>query len=260
LPEPELGWARNKCIHCGVCLEKCESKALSVNGEDIIKDRNACVQCNTCVTECYPEAHYLIGKSYSAAQICEMVEEDRSIFEISGGGVSISGGEPTVQYPFLKELTEMLHLRGFHVTLQTNIHVPWKIYESILPYIDFFMCDLKLYDAKKHLYWTGKENRTILENIQKLDKTGKPYCVRTPVVPGVNDRKEQLQELSDFVSRLDNIESYELLSFHPLASYKYHNMGMKYAFEEIKEIPTDEFAGLKELFEINKQKQNGHNN
>jgi pyruvate formate lyase activating enzyme len=182
-----------------------------------------------------------------------MVEEDRSIFEISGGGVTISGGEPTVQYDFLKELLEALHLGGLHVTLQTNMYAHWDMYESIIPYVDYFLCDLKLFDAEKHSYWTGKGNQIILENLQKLDKTGKQYRVRTPVIPGVNNRKEQLRELFDFVTRLQHVEAYELLPFHSLASYKYHNMGMDYAFEKTKEIPDDKFLELKKLFEINRQ-------
>jgi len=241
-------------------VEKCEKKALSIKEDNIIRNQETCIQCNNCVTECYSNAHYLIGKKYSVEQICLMVEEDRSIFEMSGGGVSISGGEPTIQFNFLKELLETLHLRGLHVTLQTNMYTHWNIYESIIPYVDYFMCDIKLSDTKEHHYWTGKGNQTILENIQKLDKTGKPYRVRTPVIPGVNNRKEQLQELSDFVGHLKNMEAYELLSFHPLASYKYHNMGMDYAFEKIKEIPQDEFGELKKLFEIDKHKQNENNN
>jgi pyruvate formate lyase activating enzyme len=115
------------------------------------------------------------------------------------------------------------------------------------------MCDLKLFDSEKHCYWTGKGNQKILENIQKLDNTGVSYSIRTPVIPEVNDRIEELEQLSNFITGLKRLESYELLPFHPLASYKYQQIGMNYAFRNVKEIPLNEFAELKNLFEINRQ-------
>jgi pyruvate formate lyase activating enzyme len=247
---PELGWTSGKCMHCGACIVKCPRRALSVGGGDIVREGSMCVGCNVCVEECYTGAHHLIGKSRSVEQICRAVEEDRSIFEMSGGGVTISGGEPTVQYDFLKELLEALHLKGIHTALQTNMYAPWEMYEGILPCVDYFMCDLKLFDDAEHARWTGKGNRSILRNLQNLDGTGRRYRVRTPLVPGVNDSPEQLEELSAFAGSLKNLEAYELLPFHPLASYKYHAAGIDYAFEKTAPTPGNEFLELKKTFEI----------
>ncbi len=247
----ELGWIRNKCIRCGVCLEKCPSGALSVQDDEIARNRNVCIGCHTCVEECYAGAHHLIGKTYSTEDLCNIAEEDRGFFENSGGGVTVSGGEPTVQYSFLKELLKALHEKDFHVALQTNLKASWDKYEELLPYVDYFMCDLKVLDKEAHRYWTGTDNELILANMVRLDASGKRYCVRTPVVPGVNDRKEQLRQMSDFVSKLKHAEKYELIPFHPLASYKYKDLGMKYEFETVKEIPKNEFKELKQTFEFN---------
>jgi pyruvate formate lyase activating enzyme len=178
------------------------------------------------------------------------MEDDRSIFENSGGGVTVSGGEPMVQFPFLLELVKTLSAKGFHVTLQTNLNTAWDKYQAILPYVNYFMCDLKLLDAEAHRYWTGADNRLILENIGRLDASGASYCLRTPVIPGVNNRDEQLQQMSDFVSGLQHLDYYELLPFHPLATYKYKDLGMEYEFETVKEIPATEFAELKGKLEV----------
>lgn len=249
--QPELGWAQNKCIHCGTCIQKCAEGALSIQGDDIIaRNKELCTGCNTCVSECYPGAHYRLGERYSVEQLCRMVEEDRRIFEGSGGGVTLSGGEPTIQRVFLQTLAEALHEKGFHVTLQTNLYAPWEVYETLLPYIDYFMCDLKHLDTEEHRRWTGQGNETILANLLRLNQAGVRYVVRTPVIPGVNNREDQLRAMYRFVSQLGNVEGYELLPFHPLASYKYHHMGMDYVFEATREIPQEEFAELKKQFEI----------
>lgn len=249
--QPELGWAQNKCIHCGTCIQKCAEGALSIQGDDIIaRNKELCTGCNTCVSECYPGAHYRLGERYSVEQLCRMVEEDRRIFEGSGGGVTLSGGEPTIQRVFLQTLAEALHEKVFHVTLQTNLYAPWEVYETLLPYIDYFMCDLKHLDTEEHRRWTGQGNETILANLLRLNQAGVRYVVRTPVIPGVNNREDQLRAMSRFVSQLGNVEGYELLPFHPLASYKYHHMGMDYVFEATREIPQEEFAELKKQFEI----------
>jgi pyruvate formate lyase activating enzyme len=249
-PLLELGWLKTKCIGCGVCLEKCPQGALSAAGDEIVRNHRLCSGCNTCIEECYPQAHHRIGTETTVEELCKQMEEDRRIFENSGGGVTLSGGEPMVQFPFLLGLAKALSEKGFHITLQTNLNTAWDKYQAILPYVNYWMCDLKLLDAEAHRYWTGADNRLIRENIRHLDASGASYCLRTPVIPGVNSNDEQLQQMSDFASGLQHLDYYELLPFHPLASYKYKDLGMEYAFETVKEIPATEFAELKKKFEI----------
>lgn len=251
-PEAELGWAGSKCIRCGVCLAKCPSGALSINGNEIVRNWSACRRCGTCVAECYPNAHYWLGRKYTADELCGIAGEDRNIFERSGGGVTVSGGEPMVQFLFLEEFLKALFCQGFHITLQTNLNASWEKYQAILPFVNYFMCDLKLLDTAAHQHRTGKGNERILENIGRLDASGAAYCLRTPVIPGVNDQREQLQQMHAFVSALKHIDKYELIPFHPLASYKYKNMGIEYPFEKVKGIPQNEFEELRKTFEINR--------
>ena len=230
-PNIEQALAKAKCIRCGVCIEKCPKEALYIKNGEIFKNRNLCAECGVCIDECYAAAHYRVGAMYTVDELCAKVEEDRSIFERSNGGVTISGGEPTLQYPFLIELVKALRAKRFHITLQTNMSADWDKYAELLPYVNHFMCDLKLLDAKAHKEHTGKDNQRILENIKKIDASDASYCVRTPVIPNVNDDKEQLSQIADFVSELERNEKYELIPFHPFASYKYENLGMEYEFK-----------------------------
>ena len=248
--QKELSWIGKQCIKCGICVQECQSKALEIKGNEIARNPELCTFCRKCVNNCFAEAHQILGKEYTVTKLCDEVEKDRFVFERSGGGVTISGGEPMVQFPFLKLLLKELNSRKIHVCLQTNLSFEWEKYEEIIPYIDYFMCDLKHIYPEEHLYWTGRDNRTILANLENLDKSGKLYCVRTPVVPGVNNDPETMKQISGFVSTLKNPDYFELLPFHRLATYKYKNIGMDYEFERISEIPEEEFRSLQKQFQI----------
>jgi pyruvate formate lyase activating enzyme len=234
-------------------MKQCPTGALSIVEDKIVRNKNLCKKCCACVETCYSGAHRVIGKSVAIAELYEQIEEDRNIFEQTGGGITLSGGEPMLQFPFIEEFIRMLSEKGYHIVLQTNLSVRWKLYEGIIPFVNHFMCDLKLLDTELHHYWTRKDNRLILDNICKLDSSGVSYRLRTPVIPGVNDSKEQLSAMSVYARKMKNIECYELLPFHPLASYKYKQLGMVYTFENVKPIQSEKFTELKKTFEFYNQ-------
>jgi pyruvate formate lyase activating enzyme len=248
--EKEGEWIKSKCIHCRECVKQCPADALSIVKDEIIRDKNLCEKCYTCVELCYPGAHQIIGKSITTAELCEQIAEDKSIFEQTGGGITLSGGEPMLQFPCVKELAGALSEQGYNIVLQTNLSVRWKLYKEIIPHINHFMCDLKLLDSEAHQHWTGQDNRLILENMLKLEASGVSYCLRTPVIPGVNDNEEQLATMSAFAKKMKHIKSYELLAFHPLASYKYKQLEMDYMFENAQPVQPDKFAKMREKFEF----------
>lgn len=246
---PQMEWIQNKCIGCDTCLETCPTGALTSVDRTIHRNADQCNHCLTCVNTCYTEAHHLIGEICTVDELCKKIEADKMVYDMSHGGVTISGGEPMMQYDFLLALIKELHQRKINICIQTNLNAPWERYETILPYIDYLMGDFKHLDPEAHHQWTGHDNRRVLSNIIKLDQSGLAYCLRTPVVPGVNDNEQMLQKMSAFVSQLKNIQKYELLPFHPLANYKYKNMGMKYEFEEVAQIPVEEFKEMKKKYE-----------
>jgi len=162
--------------------------------------------------------------------------QDLVFFRQSGGGVTFSGGEPMLQAAFMKEAAGLLREQGIHIAMETNLSVSWAKYEEVLPFIDLVMADIKMIDEDEHRKWTGSGNQKILENIRRLDKAKKPYILRTPVVPGVNDAPHTMEQIIAFVGALKNLRKYELLPYHPLADFKYENLGMKNPFEGVSGI------------------------
>ncbi len=250
-PRKQLEWVRSSCLGCGKCIVNCPSGALSLKDGIIVRSRSLCSLCLKCVDSCFAMAHRLVGEEWDADDLCARLCEDRMVFDFSGGGVTFSGGEPMMQFPFLLELCMKLHEKGINVCVQTNLNAEWGRYEDLAPYVDFFMCDFKHIDAEAHRRWTGCTNEKVMENVRRLDDSGFPYCLRTPVIPGVNDDEGILAAMSDFAHGLKNMTRYELLPFHPLASCKYDNLGMDYPFEKVPQTPKDVFAEWKRKFEIN---------
>ena len=224
---PEIEYISDKCISCCLCTDFCESGVFKKGENGIVFDKNSCKECFTCVSNCYVQAINLIGKRYSVNEILSIAEQDRTYFNNSGGGVTISGGEPMMQYDYLLELLKELKLNGFHIAVETNMSFPWENYENILEYTDLVMLDLKIFNNKLHQEFTGIGNSRIIENIHKLDAAGKKYWIRTPIIPGINDSKEEQTNIKSFVNNLNNIEKYEQLKYHSLGDYKYQNLGIE---------------------------------
>ncbi len=230
---PELEWQKDLCINCGSCAEVCRPKALKMVNGQLNFSRSDCNACFDCIDVCYPNALRKTGKEYTPEALVDELIQDLVFFRQSGGGVTFSGGEPMLQASFIKEAALLLKKQGIHIAMETNLSVSWDKYEEMLPFIDLVMADVKMIDEEKHRKWTGSGNRMILENIRKLDEANTPYILRTPVVPGVNDSTHIMEQIIAFVGTLKNLRKYELLPYHPLADFKYENLGRKNPFEGV---------------------------
>ncbi len=248
-PKSELEWIADKCINCGACVEVCMPKALDFNNGIVQFDKSKCTACFHCVEHCFPEALVKIGRKVSPTEVFTEIAQDFPYFKESNGGITISGGEPMLQFEFVRKTLQLFHQAKIHTAIETNLSVSWDKYKAILPYINLVMADLKLMDSVQHKTWTNVENKKILENILALDKTGIPYYLRTPVVPGVNHSEQQIEEISSFVSRLKNIQKFELLPFHPLADSKYKNLGIENPFKNVKALSTKELKNYHSILE-----------
>lgn len=224
---PELEWIQQKCIGCNSCTEVCPTGALSLKDEKPDFQKNLCTSCFDCLQVCYAEAITKIGREVTPEEVFTEVEQDFPFFSNSGGGVTISGGEPMLQPEFTKQTLALFKKAGIHTALDTNLSISWKQYEKVLPFTDLVLADLKMMDNALHQKWTGRHNTTILENIYKLDSSGVPYFIRTPVVPDINDNEAEISAMAAFVASLKNVKKYELLPFHTLASCKYTNLKLK---------------------------------
>jgi pyruvate formate lyase activating enzyme len=187
------------------------------------------------VEACYSQALQLTGKVMTASQVLADVLQDQAFFQSSGGGVTLSGGEPMLQPEFTLAILRGCRAAGLHTAVETTTHTRWEYLEAALPLVDLFMIDIKHLDPEKHKQATGVSNVLILENIRRLSATGKPILFRVPVVPTVNDSAAEIQAIARFVRELMAARadggaglSLELLPFHRLATDKYTSLGLDY--------------------------------
>jgi pyruvate formate lyase activating enzyme len=203
------------------------------NGQRVFR-RDVCLVCGTCVDTCYAEALVLVGERKTVDDVVDVVLRDRPFYETSGGGVTLSGGEPLLQFDFSHAVLERCQEEGLHTAIETALHFPWERVEAILPVVDLVMMDLKLLDTEKHRSCTGVPNDRIVENARRLGQLDIPLIVRTPVIPGVNDDEAEIEAIASFSAQLPNLLYYELLPFHPMAQSKYDSLDMAYRAEGLK--------------------------
>ncbi len=225
---PEIMFYPDKCIHCGNCIITCQ------NGAHILKDNNhiflreKCKACGKCVQTCYSGALVLVGREMTVEEVLKVVLQDKVFYEVSGGGVTLSGGDPLVQHAFSLALLKIFKKNGLHTAIETAANIKWKILASLLPMVDLVIMDIKHLDPKKHEEATGFKNNLILRNAFMLSKTRKPLIVRIPIIPGVNDSVSEVEAIAKFLKDFPNLEYLELLPFHRLGESKYHALGREY--------------------------------
>ncbi|MFO8012581.1 MAG: glycyl-radical enzyme activating protein [Phycisphaerae bacterium] len=239
-PGPELQVQPAKCIGCGACLEACPNGAHEVGPDgDRLFHRDRCTACGACAEVCYAGALVLVGREMTVEEVVAEVLEDRPFYEESGGGVTVSGGEPLVRRDFAVAILRRCRQEGLHTAVETNLAAPWEHVADFLPVTDLFMVDVKLAGSEAHARWTGATNETILAGLRRLAEAPQPLVVRTPVVPGVNDSPEEIGAVADLVRGFASLVYYELLPYHPLGAGKYESLGMTYALPDLDRPPQE---------------------
>ena len=224
-PKPEIQFLPIKCIGCGKCFTICPRGCHIVrdSGERIF-DRSACVSCGACAAECYAGALSVVGKTYTADEVLDVVLRDLPFYK-STGGMTCSGGEPLLQYEFAAELLEKAKSKGIHTAVDTAGNVAFERFEKVMPYTDLFLFDLKCSDDAAHMKATGAGVSLIHENLRRLSEAGATVWVRVPVIPTINNTAHEMLKIADLVKPLDGVRLVELLSFHKLGGGKYESLG-----------------------------------
>ena len=193
--EKTIVFHSHKCIGCKECLKVCPN----AKNDKVAFFFGECEKCGKCAETCFSEALEVIGSDVSSDFIVQKLLCDISVFNESGGGVTFSGGEPLKQADFVAEVMKKCKGNGIHTAIESAMYLPFGEVEKILPYCDYFICDLKSANSQKHLEATGVKNENIIENLRKVALTGKLKEVRTPVIPGFNDTKEDIAAIYNIV-------------------------------------------------------------
>jgi pyruvate formate lyase activating enzyme len=227
-------WA-DRCIRCDGCLAVCPRGAVSVDSEGGRRVSGAlCDLCGLCLAECYAGALEQIGRPATVDEVLAAVEEDRLFYEASGGGVTLSGGEPLAQPEFSARILRECRRIGVHTAMETCGYALWDAWEGLLPHLDLVLYDLKHTDPVRHERLTGVSNQLILDNLRRLDEAGIETVVRWPLVPGYNDDPETLRALAGLVQRLENVREIHLLPYHRFGRGKYERLGLEYPLPDLQ--------------------------
>jgi len=241
----DIMYDRTKCTLCNACVEACMNKAISIMNNSVITDKSKCNGDRNCELYCINEAREIIGKNYTKDKLINDILKDKIFFEESKGGVTFSGGEALLQIEFLNECLIALKAEKINTAIDTCGYIKDDHIKRIINYTDLFLYDLKMIDDLKHIKYTGKSNRLILDNFDKLSKLNKRIIVRVPIIEGINAEDNDIKLLAKFLIN-KNFEEIHLLPYHDIAKHKHKKLLSNYdtqmsipsnkRMEEIKKI------------------------
>ncbi|WP_059070255.1 glycyl-radical enzyme activating protein [Mediterraneibacter massiliensis] len=235
---PQLFYAASRCIGCRTCVTVCTNKEVTA------EDRGLKIHWDRCkadkldwVEQCPTKALTVKGKWMEISKVMGEIEKDIDFYRQSKGGITLSGGEPLLQPEFSYELLRLCNEKGIHTSVETTGCVPKENLEKILPVVDLFLYDIKSADTHKHKEWTGIGNEEILGNLRWISKQSKKIFVRTPMIPEVNDKEQDILDIIEILQKY-SIRNYDILPFHQYGSGKYQSCGIEYVMRDVK--PHDE--------------------
>jgi pyruvate formate lyase activating enzyme len=256
-PDANLVFKQIKCIGCGLCIEKCPTKAIEFKKNDgtpnahLQINRAKCNLCGECVLACPTKALDIWGHNYSIPELLSILEKDRPIHRRSGGGVTLAGGDPLSQPESVAELLELCRQRGIHTVMETCGYANEETFKQILEKVDWLFIDLKHMDPKTHFRLTGKNNDLIHNNVRLASAVmaarNRVLVIRTVVVPGINDGNN-MHALAEFLDSLPYIEYVELLPYHRYGTYKYDLLNRPYSVMNLEPPSPELMQKCKRIF------------
>lgn len=245
--DPAVLFNKHKCIGCGTCFSVCDSNAVSLDGDYKILHKN-CIACGNCVEFCPSKALSMSGTEVDVDYVMSEIEKDIDYYTISGGGVTISGGEVLNQAKFALEILERCRLRNIHTAVESCGFAPWETFCRILESIDVLKIDIKCMDEADHIKWTGQSNQIILHNIEMAAKEGLcDIIISLPLVPGYNDSLSNLEKTAQFMNE-NGLKRVHILPFHKLGLHEYEELDLNYPAADIPVPGSEEIKRAQQVF------------
>jgi pyruvate formate lyase activating enzyme len=273
--KPELFYRAGSCIGCENCVQACGDGLLSFPGtapgsdptgpaggthEDggeeraqsaggLLIDDERCSGCGRCAEACYTGALSLAGKEWDLADVMEIVARDESFYRNSGGGVTFSGGEPTMQSKALYHAARSVKVHGYHTCIETCGYFRWERLEPALPYLDLFLFDIKHLEPVVHEQVTGVSNRLILENLKRIAEEGRDFIIRFPLIPGINDSRDHVENMAGYLSKQAPGSRIDVLPYHRLGNSKYSCLRRDYPLNGTPLLTDEKVEEVKKVLE-----------
>ncbi|MBA7566243.1 4-hydroxyphenylacetate decarboxylase activating enzyme [subsurface metagenome] len=247
--KPQLAFFPDKCTGCMRCLSVCPNKAIERVNEKILMNWDKCNRCLKCVKICPNEARKSLTKTMTSKEVLEEVIKDIPFYRRSGGGVTLSGGDPLFQVDFASEILRLCQKEKIHTVIETSGFIDWDDFVKILKSTDFIFFDIKHMNSIKHKYGTGVDNKKILENLRKITNLNKNIVIRICIIPGFNNSEKNIKDTAKFVKNLKNIRKIELLPYHNLGVIKYERMGKTYLLKDVNPPRDCDLVKLKNIIE-----------
>ncbi len=239
-PKPQLAHFHSRCELCGACVQICEPRAITMSGHTLIIDRAKCSNCGRCASVCPAQAMKMIGRVVRCSEVIDECIRDKPFYEESGGGITLTGGEPTLQETFCEALLEEAKDVGIHTAIETNGYCRWSTLKRLAKHTDLFLFDLKIVENTAGKSINGADSEIILGNLRRLGASGSALIVRFPFVPGYTDNEPNIERILEVASRLGNGVSVEVLPFHQYGKHKYDALGYEYALRSCLPVSREE--------------------
>lgn len=247
-PNPELMYCPVLCIKCGSCVAECPNDALRLTEGGLKIDRAKCTRCGKCSQKCYIKALKLAGTVMTVDELYEKLIDDEVFYKMSGGGVTLSGGECTMYPEYIIKLLAKLQERGIHTAIETCAYRPWEIFSRILKHVDLVLFDIKVPFEERSKEYVGYSNKVIIENLAKTRQIGKEVILRFPMVPGVNDNEASLKEIVRIANEC-NAMRINILPFHQMGASKWEEIGRPYSLAKLEPPTDDDIRRAVKIFE-----------
>ena len=236
-PSALLSFIPAKCIACGFCVRVCPNGAQTmVEGRHLL-DRAKCQACGKCTAECYSGALEISGQWLTVIEVMAKVRRDLPFYETSGGGMTLSGGEPLMQFNFIEALLTAAKSEGLNSCIETSGFAAFEYYERLLTRVDLFLYDIKETDTAHHIEYMGVSNEIIFQNLRLLHASGACILLRLPIIPGYNDRDDHFAKIAELARSMPGLVGVEIMPYHHLAQSKIDRFGLLHEGREQSSVP-----------------------